>query len=258
MRLKSALSRIVHALPGGPSVLNLLRYRHSEYRRLRRMGSSENIFSHHFEVKKRGGEESVSGPGSTIEYTENIRKEIPGLVERLGVRTLFDAPCGDFNWFRMIKWKKEIHYTGGDIVQPIIDQNQLDYGGPNLEFIRIDITHGALPDVDLWLCRDCLFHLSNQDIMMVFDNFLKSNIRYLLTSTHTDCDQNLDIPTGSFRQLNLSLPPFNLPEPSEMLADWIEGYPVRHLALWEHDVLKKSLSENKIFQSAVNEMNKRS
>src|SRR6185312_15131601 len=39
--------------------------------------------------------ESRSGPGSTLERTEILRRELPPMLARLGVRTLVDAPCGD-------------------------------------------------------------------------------------------------------------------------------------------------------------------
>ncbi len=88
----------------------------------------------------------------------------------------------------------------------------------------------------MWLCRDCLFHLSNHDILLVIENFFRSNVKYLLTSTHSNCE-NEDIQTGSFRQLNLQKEPFNFGKPIALIEDWIEGYPVRHLALWEREVL---------------------
>lgn len=49
-----------------------------------------------------GSLESRSGAGSTLASTANIRRELPGLVERLNIRTLLDAPCGDFNWMKEV------------------------------------------------------------------------------------------------------------------------------------------------------------
>jgi hypothetical protein len=63
--------------------------------------------------------------------------------------------------------------------------------------------------------------------------FLDSDIRYLLTSTHPECDRNIDIPTGYFRLINLELPPFSFCKPILAIDDWVEGKPVRQLALWE-------------------------
>jgi hypothetical protein len=249
-KIKQALRRMISALPGGDALIqkraNLL-----ERRRLARIGNAKQVFLHHYEVNAWDNEESVSGPGSTVAYTENIRKEIPRLVKKLGVSSILDAPCGDFNWFRMIEWETNISYIGGDIVEPLVESNQRLYENQTTKFINLDIVQDRLPAADLWLCRDCLFHLSNRDVLLVLDNFLKSDIRYLLTSIHPDCDKNADIPTGSFRLLNLQLPPFRFGKPLQVMDDWIEGYPVRELVLWERETLKKHLAANKVFQPSI-------
>jgi hypothetical protein len=72
--------------------------------------------------------------------------------------------------------------------------------------------NNVLPRADLWLCRDCFFHFSEHDIFLALDKYLKSDIAYILTSTHY-CDVNSDTPTGEFRLLNLQLPPFSLGKP---------------------------------------------
>jgi hypothetical protein len=200
------------------------------------------LFSHYYKTNKWGSKESVSGAGSTVKYTENIRKEIPKLVASLGCNVILDAPCGDFNWFRLINWDTEIAYIGGDIVDDLVMRNNAKYSNRNIKFISLNIISDALPKADLWLCRDCLFHLSDTDIAAVIDNFLRSEIRYLLTSTHPNSDRNDNIPSGSFRLLNLMLPPFSFCEPIQTVDDWIEGFPVRKLALWDRDSLRKTFA----------------
>lgn len=254
---KNALRKFIIAIPGGRAILraraHLVRMpsQYAERRRLASIGKSEQVFLHHYETNEWESNESVSGPGSTINYTENIRREIPRLVGKLAIQTILDAPCGDYNWFKLIKWDKEISYIGGDIVQPLVESNQSSYGNQNVKFIKIDIMQDVLPAADLWLCRDCLFHLSQHDIMLVIDNFLRSDIRYLLTTTYSECDENWDIPTGSFRLLNLQLPPYSFCKPITMIDDWIEGHPVRHLALWDQESLRASLANNKAYLRTI-------
>jgi len=84
--------------------------------------------------------------------------------------------------------------------------------------------------------------------MLVIDNFIRSDIRYLLTTTHSDCAENKDIPTGSFRLLNLQLPPFSFGKPITMIDDGMEGHFVKNLALWDRETLRKSLAFNKAFR----------
>lgn len=208
----------------------------------------QELFTHYFETNLWGSEESVSGPGSTIEYTENIQKEIPLLIERLGIKKILDAPCGDYNWFRFVQRKEDIDYLGGDIVKPLVKHNQEVSGNLNTSFMHLDILKDDLPASDLWLCRDCLFHLSNADIFRAINNFMKSDIQYLLTSTHPKCENNTDIATGAFREINLELPPFSFGDPLFAMEDWIEGFPVRNLALWEKQqlVLKFRSSKKQI------------
>ena len=193
--------------------------------------------------------ESRSGPGSTLQYTENIRREIPRLVSRLGVRLILDAPCGDYNWFKLIP-RTNLSYIGGDIVASIVSSNQNEHGNQNTRFMFLDIMRDELPTADLWLCRDCLFHFSNTDIFLTIDNFLRSDIKYLLTSTHPECKENRDIKTGSFRQLNLELPPFNFHKAIHYMEDWIEGFPPRQLALWDREGLAKVLASNRLLRRA--------
>lgn len=217
--------------------------------------AGNNIFDYYYQNNTWGDSESVSGPGSTLAYTENIRTKIPELVEELGVFIILDSPCGDFNWFRAIEWNRSISYIGADIVKPLIDKNQLLYGDASKRFISLDITNDKLPQADLWLCRDCLFHLSYKDITIAIQNFLTSDIRYILTSNHQNCTKNKDIATGSFRLLNLELPPFNLGKPIMVIDDWIEGFPERQLCLWERNTLINKLGSDKKFQELLESIN---
>src|SRR5262249_38238518 len=49
------------------------------------------------------GQESVSGPGSSIRQTVEIRQRLPLLLQELGTRVLLDAPCGDFHWLSKVR-----------------------------------------------------------------------------------------------------------------------------------------------------------
>ncbi len=245
-RTAKAFNKLILTFPRGEEFLRKIA-NYLEKKRLAKIGrNAKEIFHHHFITNEWGNDESVSGAGSTIQYTENIRKKIPKLISELRVTSILDAPCGDYNWFRFINLETDIIYIGADIVEPLIERNNSLYGKGKNKFIVLDITNDALPKVDLWLCRDCLFHLSNHDIALAIRNFLDSDIRYFLTTTHPACNRNYDIPTGTFRFLNLQLPPFNFGQPIHVINDWIEGNPIRYLALWERETLKKRLDIKKM------------
>ena len=80
-----------------------LQWLHDYRRRRRRRGKTrQGLFTEIYqgETWRLGEEHSHSGTGSSLERTETLRMQLPGLIEELGVRTLFDAPCGDLIFLR--------------------------------------------------------------------------------------------------------------------------------------------------------------
>jgi hypothetical protein len=231
--------RLPKHFPGNRLLYTLKhRYRHWRYKGVR------GVFTRHYKSNKWGNSESVSGSGSTIVKTENIRKEIPNVIRTFGVKRLFDGPCGDFNWFRLIQRDSGVEYVGGDIVAPLIQKNQTNFGDEVTRFIEIDIISDELPEADLWICRDCFIHLSNEDILSTLENFVRSKVQYLLTTTYPDCNVNLNIPTGATRPLNLQLAPFGIGEPL-LSIDEIVGDSTRALGLWTQDQVAEALGHKK-------------
>jgi len=243
------LKTLISLLPGGRQLAE----RSSERRRRKKLsalGDTENIFTHYYEVNQWKDPESVSGVGSTLANTKNIRRELPGLLTKFGVRSFLDAPCGDYNWFRELRNEVELSYIGGDIVKPLVDRNQESFGSDDTRFVQLDIVRDALPSVDLWMCRDCLIHLSFADIRAVLRQLFESEIEYLLTTVHTECDINKDIQTGDFRLLNLERPPFSFPEPILYVDDSGENLPARAMGLWRRDELIASLTGSSWFENS--------
>lgn len=140
--------------------------------------------------------ETMSGSGSTIEHTSNIRRNLPKLLKEYNIKTMFDAPCGDGNWIKECDLGNT-KYSGGDLVPKFVEVNPM----PNVSVF--DITIDTFPVVDLWMCRACLYHLSIEDITTAIDNFKNSNIKYALITSHTGKTGG-DIVTGGFRRLNLA------------------------------------------------------
>lgn len=228
---KNPLKAFVSLFPGGASLARLF----SNFRRghkLKKIGNTEDRFTYIFKHNKWKDPESVSGTGSSLAVTENIRDEIPSLLRELGATSMLDAPCGDFNWFRSID-RTGFSYVGGDIVKVLVDNNTEQYGDDKTRFMHLDIAQDELPDADLWMCRDCFIHLSFDLIRDALANFRRSNIRYLLLSNYPDVTENHDIPTGHARLLNMRLPPFNLPEPLTVIDDTANNEQPKQLVLWE-------------------------
>jgi len=170
------------------------------------------VFEHIFDSRYWGDKESVSGMGSSMSQTEHIRRELPELMRRHQLQTLFDAPCGDLHWMRLILEQHDIDYIGGDIVPGVVETARANCPSEKASFRVFDIMSDPFPEADLWLCRDVLFHLSYKNIFTALENFSRSTIPYILVTTHTAPDVvNRNIVTGDFRRIDLFKPPFNFP-----------------------------------------------
>jgi hypothetical protein len=191
----------------------------------------QEAFSEIFVENAFGSSESRSGPGSTIVATARLRERLPKLCVSLKVKTFFDAPCGDYNWMRHVKFPEGVTYIGADIVPAIISDLSARHSDSSHFFSVLDIVEGPWPEADLWLCRDALFHLPNDDILSVLRHFKRSQISYLLTTNHNFCRRNLDVKSGGYRYVNLRRPPFALPRPMMQIDEAGAGTP-RVLALW--------------------------
>lgn len=184
-----------------------------------------------------GADSSRSGLGSELEATAALRAGLPSLFRQLGIRRLLDLPCGDFSWFSTMAGELE-EYIGGDIVAALIQRNAARFATPdgNLRFCHLDLLGDALPKMDAVLCRDCLVHLSNNNIARALANLRRSGSEYLIATTFTECDANLDIEDGDWRMLNLELAPFHLPPPVAVLSEACTeaggAYADKSLGIW--------------------------
>lgn len=192
-------------------------------------------FARIYETNLWGSEASVSGSGSVHEQTAAIRAKLPVLLSELKVRSMLDIPCGDFGWMRELDLSL-ISYTGADIVPDLITRHQREFSTTGRNFVVLDLTHDRLPAVDLVFCRDCLVHLSFQNIWKAISNLKESGSRWLLTTTFSDNQHNADIEDGDWRLLNLERSPFCFPPPVALLREECtehEGaYADKSLGLW--------------------------
>lgn len=192
--------------------------RYAEWSYGTRTRSRERLFTGIYRRNEWGDPASASGGGSNLEQTAALRAALPGVLATLGVRTLLDAPCGDYHWMRRVDLELE-RYVGGDIVPELVDRLQATHGGPGREFRRIDVTRDRLPRMDAILSRDCLVHFSLRQIDATIRNFRASGATWLLTTTFTERAGNPDIVTGGWRALNLCAAPFRWPAPALLINE---------------------------------------
>ncbi|MBY0384242.1 hypothetical protein K2X05_03710 [bacterium] len=241
-----SISRLFHAVQK-----SIFKSRHRRLARQKRenvlqLSGLENRFTEIYKQNYWSDDESVSGPGSTLSYTANLRKELPRLFTAFNIQSLFDAPCGDFGWMKYVLKEHPTKYYGGDIVAPLVQSLNEKYKDSSVEFLQIDLTKDLFPQVDLMICRDCLFHLSFADTKLVFQNFVNSNIKYLLTTTHiVNSDfKNKDITSADFREIDLFSAPYNMPKDVIFrITDWVPPFQPREMCLWSRDQVIESLKK---------------
>lgn len=248
---------------GGPAaILNYIRH-HYEHpaamKRVDEVAQSNMTISDKFSAiydeklwlkvqRSQNSDQSLSGHGSTILFTETLRAELELFLREIGANCFLDAPCGDLNWIKDVKLPVGSTYIGGDVVPALIDQLKTKHEISNnvndqvrKSFLVIDLTKDALPEADAWLCRDCLQHLSNQDVAAALSNALKSDVDYFLITNYHNVRENIDIATGQYRPLDITLAPFNWPKPYRHLLDADIGDP-HDIGVWRRRDVLSTLS----------------
>ncbi len=144
---------------------------------------------------------------------------MPRLLEKLGVASLLDAPCGDAGWIN--RANLDVRYVGVDIVPSLIERLQARAAAAEIngEYYLADITRDPLPRCDAVLCRDALVHLSFANIERAVANFRKSAAAWLIVTTFPEWQSNADCEDGDWRALNFERAPFDWGPPAELINE---------------------------------------
>jgi hypothetical protein len=186
-----------------------------------------------------GSTESVSGCGSEVARAASLRNGLIEWIRNNKIRSLLDAPCGDFNWVEGVVKSAPITYLGGDIVSDLIVRNN-QKAPSDCRFRTFDILADDLPEVDAWLCRDVLIHFPNAAIQLILRRFANSNIKYFLATHFQDTAAHPDIDFGKFRPVNLCRYPFNWPQPVHLIFDGDKTNMDRYIGVWENPTFEVS------------------
>jgi len=175
-----------------------------------------------------------SGLGASYEQAKYIIKEIPKMIKLYDIKTVFDCPCGDFNWMKYI-YRKFDKYIGADIVKELVLDNIRHY--PGIKFVHFDILHNKIPKCDLILCRDLFVHFKFAESVQAFRNIKRSGCKFLLMTTFTGRGVNEERDnTGDWRTVNFQIEPYNFPPPlfviNEQCTEFGGQFIDKCLALW--------------------------
>lgn len=200
--------------------------------------SPEGVFTQIYHSNKWGDKDSRSGKGSNLQRTTEIRAQLPKILQSLGAESMLDIPCGDFYWMKEISLPLQT-YIGADIVKPLIEENNRLYSTASRQFLQLDLLQDALPKSDVIFCRECLVHLSFEDIFKAIENIKSSGSGYLMVTQFPSHKRNKNIATGKHRSLNMTLKPFNWPQASIELLEQYAGHRRGNkcLSVWKIDEL---------------------
>lgn len=172
-----------------------------------------------------------SNTNQQMNANKNIIEKLPDLLKKYNIKSILDAPCGDYSWMQNVN-RDDIKYEGIDIISEVIDKNNKNFKNENTSFSLMDITSSKIPKADLIICRNCLEYLSYENIKKIIENFKNSGSKYLLVTNYSWTIDNYNTEEGNFRTLNLCQKPFNLPKPIEKISDTYENNPDKYLYLY--------------------------
>jgi hypothetical protein len=194
-------------------------------------------FTEVYENRMWQSEESVSGKGSerTSGQVTHALDILHRFTQELGLRSIADVPCGDFNWMpAFLEQHPEVAYAGYDIVPALIEENRRRYPGRRFELL--DITSQAPKRADLLFSKDLVNHLAERDVWAALGNMVRSKATYLMMTTNRG-SKNVELLPGqahASRLLDLEAAPYSMPPPL---------YGDHYLLLWPCDAVAKRLRE---------------
>ena len=114
----------------------------------------------------------------------------------------------------------------------------------------MDITRMKLPNTDLFICRDFMFHLSYKDTFNFLKNIKNMKSKFILISNHSksfeDSILNKNIKSGDFKKINFFKEPYNFSQNYEMIIkDDCDGVK-KYLILFRNKEFKKFYKNMKI------------
>jgi hypothetical protein len=172
---------------------------------------------------------------SSVQGTQQLRNQLPGLFKKHSITSMFDAGCNDCSWAYLIP---DIEYHGGEISEPVVrSTNQLR---PELDIVLHDVTSDPLPCVSVLFVRDVAIHLCDTDRQKLIANWLKSKIPWILITHSPNICRNdhivYDIDHFPMAEVNWQILPWNFPEPVDIAWEFSPGG--RCMALWHQDQIR--------------------
>lgn len=187
------------------------------------------LMSNLFDPQQQARDENRGG--SSMEHTAKLRQELPLFFKKHNIQSIFDAGCNDCSWMSTLI--DNLDYYGGDISQPMVTDLQSRH--PDFNIKLHDVTTNTFPSVDLLFVKDVTIHLNKADKKKVIQNWLGSDIPWIMV-THDEFEDNLDFNYEDgfpFAFVNWERAPWNFSKPTDVIYE--VGSAGRCMALWHRD-----------------------
>jgi SAM-dependent methyltransferase len=183
--------------------------------------TTSEIFENVYRRNLWGGSpgEFYSGPGSDLEPSRHWVSTVNRYIDANQITSVVDLGCGDFRVSSQIA-RPGVDYIGCDVVKAMIADHNATKARPGLAFQVCDMVEDDLPVGQLYLIRQVLQHLSNQQISVVLKK-LEGKQHVIVAEHHPSPSRfkgyNLDKPAGAGIRIPfgsgayLDKPPFSAP-----------------------------------------------
>jgi hypothetical protein len=171
--------------------------------------SCEQVFTKIYNNEVLGQNEKGQGysaPNSTIKNGDPYMVFLKNFIKENNIKSVVEVSCSFSKHIKL----NDVDYFGVDIVKHVIEKDKKKFS--SIRFVDLDAVKCEFPKTDLLICKDVLQHLPNEDIKI----FLKKlkNFKNCLICNEIDIKilsrMNQNIKYGSYRNIDLSKPPFNV------------------------------------------------
>ena len=195
------------------SVKYSTRFNHnSSVHAIKKVNNNKSVFENIYEKSLwNNGDATVplSGPGSSLENTKDYSNLLNKFIYDNECKSVLDLGCGDLTWISKTWFFNDnrIKYTGVDVVEKIISSHRTKF--PEKHFLCKDITsYRDIDDVDIIIIRDVIFHLTNDEILSIFDN-IKNKFKFIIITNCRNSVNKDNFDRWHFSEKNIYNEPFN-------------------------------------------------
>ena len=151
----------------------------------------------------------LSGPGSSLEHTKEYSNLLTKFIYENKCKSVLDLGCGDLTWIHKTQFFNDssIKYIGVDVVESLISEHLTNF--PEKQFLCKDITiFYDIDNVDIIIIRDVIFHLTNTEILSIFNN-IKNKFKFIIITSCRNSVNTDNFNKWHFSEKNIHIEPFN-------------------------------------------------